>query len=65
MECIYSLDRSLPIRRSHENPAVKAIYERHLGEYGSQKAKELLHVKPVYGETESEEHPKAQDSVPL
>ena len=50
LDCIYSLDRELPIRRSHENPIVKALYERHLGnEFGSPEAKEILHVKQVYG----------------
>jgi iron-only hydrogenase group A len=53
LDCIYSLDRELPIRRSHENPIVKALYERHLGnEFGSPQAKEVLHVKQVYGGTE-------------
>jgi iron only hydrogenase large subunit-like protein len=49
-ECIYNLDRSLPIRKSHENPTVKTIYERFLGDYGGEKARNLFHVEPVYGE---------------
>lgn len=50
LDCIYQLDRDLPIRRSHENPIVKELYKRHLGGcYGSAKAKEVLHVQPVYG----------------
>ena len=49
-EVIYCMDKSLPIRRSHANPAVKRMYEELLGkEYGSAKAKEMLHVKQVYG----------------
>jgi iron-only hydrogenase group A len=55
LDCIYTLDRELPIRRSHENPIVKALYERHLGnEFGSHQAHEVLHVKQVYGGTEEE-----------
>lgn len=52
MEYLYQLDKSLPIRRSHENPTVKKLYDTVLGkEYGSAEAKEQLHVKQVYGET--------------
>ncbi len=50
MNVIYELDKSLPIRRSHENPTVKAFYERYLQEMGSEIAHELLHVDPIYGE---------------
>jgi iron-only hydrogenase group A len=53
LDCIYSLDKELPIRRSHENPVVKALYEKHLGQgFGSPTAKEVLHVQQVYGEPE-------------
>ncbi|WP_443146892.1 iron hydrogenase small subunit, partial [Petrotoga sp. 8T1HF07.NaAc.6.1] len=27
MQAIYEVDRSLPIRKSHENPAIKILYE--------------------------------------
>ena len=50
LKTIYDLDRTLPIRRSHENPTVKRIYADYLGEYGGHKAHDLLHVEPVYGE---------------
>lgn len=50
IECIYALDRSLPIRKSHENPTVKTLYEKYLGKYGGETAHRLLHVAPVYGE---------------
>lgn len=51
MEVLYKLDKSLPIRRSHENPTVKKLYENLLGgEFGSEEAKQILHVKPVYGD---------------
>ena len=49
-ECIYNLDKTLPIRRSHENPIIRALYERHLGgNFGSLQAKDMLHVQQVYG----------------
>ena len=48
LEVIYQLDRSLPRRRAHENPIVQTFYEQYLGEYGSDRARKLLHVEPVY-----------------
>jgi NADH-quinone oxidoreductase subunit G len=44
-ESLYSEDRSLPYRRSHENPSIKSIYEKFLGEPNSKKAHELLHTR--------------------
>jgi iron only hydrogenase large subunit-like protein len=50
LDVIYEMDRALPRRRSHLNPTVKAYYDKFLlGEYGSPKAHEHLHVEPVYG----------------
>lgn len=46
---IYTLDRILPVRQSHENPTVKYLYEKYLGDIGGAKAHHLLHVKPIYG----------------
>lgn len=43
-EAIYSIDKSLSVRKSHENPSVKRAYEEFLGEPGSEKAHELLHT---------------------
>ncbi|NYZ76505.1 iron hydrogenase small subunit [Candidatus Micrarchaeota archaeon] len=43
-EAIYSADRSSKLRRSHENPIVKKIYEEMLGKPLSKKAEELLHT---------------------
>lgn len=51
MEILYKLDtcKSLPVRRSHENPTVKKLYDRILGgKFGSEVAEQLLHAKPVY-----------------
>ena len=51
MEVLYKLDKSLPIRRSHENPTVKKLYQRILGgEFGGEEAEQILHVQPVYGD---------------
>ena len=44
---LYNLDESRSLRRSHENPAVQALYKEYLGEPGSHKAHELLHTTYV------------------
>lgn len=44
-EGLNNIDRSLEIRRSHENPQVLAIYEKYLDYPMSRKAHELLHTK--------------------
>jgi NADP-reducing hydrogenase subunit HndD len=41
---IYDEDRSLPVRKSHENESVKKVYREFLGEPNSEKAHELLHT---------------------
>ena len=41
---IYEEDRNMPIRKSHENPAIKMLYDEYFGEPGSHKAHELLHT---------------------
>lgn len=52
---IYELDKTLPIRKSHENPVVSKLYKEYLGGwYGSECAEELLHVNPVYGDTSTD-----------
>ena len=40
---IYDEDRSLPVRKSHENESVIKVYKEYLGEPNSHKAHELLH----------------------
>lgn len=47
MEAIYNADRSLPIRKSHQNPEVQALYETYLGQPGSDKAHRLLHTRYI------------------
>ncbi len=44
-EGLNNIDRSLKIRRSHDNPYVKALYEKYLDYPLSHKAHELLHTK--------------------
>jgi NADH-quinone oxidoreductase subunit G len=43
-ESLYEEDRSLPWRRSHENPSVQAVYEKYLEKPNSEKAHKLLHT---------------------
>ena len=44
---IYQADEQLPIRKSHENPAIQALYEEYLGEPLSEKSHQLLHTEYV------------------
>lgn len=44
---LYSEDERLSIRKSHENPDIKKLYEEFLEEPGSHKAHELLHTHYV------------------
>ncbi len=44
---IYDEDEAMAIRKSHENPAVKKVYEEFLGEPLSHKSHELLHTHYV------------------
>jgi NADP-reducing hydrogenase subunit HndD len=43
-EAIYAEDMGMPIRKSHENPEVAAIYKDFLGEPNGHKSHELLHT---------------------
>ena len=44
---LYDSDAGKPIRKSHENPAIKQLYAEYLGEPGSHKAHEILHTSYV------------------
>jgi iron-only hydrogenase group A len=44
-QAIYAEDLRLPLRKSHENPAVGELYADFLGKPNSHKAHELLHTK--------------------
>lgn len=41
---VYEQEKDLPIRKSHESPAIKMIYEEFLGEPLSEKSHHLLHT---------------------
>ena len=41
---LYQIDKSMPIRKSHENPAVKALYDEFLGKPLGEKSHQLLHT---------------------
>lgn len=41
---LYEEDRSLPVRKSHQNPEVQRVYERFLGAPNSPLAQKLLHT---------------------
>ena len=43
-KAIYEADEGLPLRKSHENPDVKRIYDEFLGVPGSDKAHHILHT---------------------
>jgi NADP-reducing hydrogenase subunit HndD len=43
-QAIYQADKQHKIRKSHENPEIKKIYEEFLGSPNSNKAHELLHT---------------------
>lgn len=44
---LYDLDSNNPIRKSHENPAIKELYATYLKEPGSHKAHRLLHTSYI------------------
>ena len=43
-KALYHLDDERKLRRSHESPDIKEIYDNFLGEPGSHKAHEVLHT---------------------
>lgn len=51
---IYEVDRSMKLRKSHENPAVQTLYKEFLGKPLSEKSHHLLHThytkRPLYPE---------------
>ena len=44
---LYKADSVMDLRKSHENSAVKKLYDEYFGEPGSHKAHEILHTKYV------------------
>jgi NADH-quinone oxidoreductase subunit G/NADP-reducing hydrogenase subunit HndD len=45
IQALYDLDKSLPLRKSHENPEIQAIYRDYFGRPLSAKAHALLHTR--------------------
>ncbi|MHB1000932.1 MAG: NADH-dependent [FeFe] hydrogenase, group A6 [Armatimonadota bacterium] len=58
MKAIYEEDENLTIRKSHENPAVTALYEEFLGKPLGHKSHEILHTHY----TPRDKYPKADES---
>lgn len=46
-KALYDQDKAMTLRKSHDNPMVKKIYEEYFGSYGSHKAHEILHTSYV------------------
>ncbi len=44
IEAIYEIDKNMSLRKSHENPAVKELYDTFLGKPLSDKSHQLLHT---------------------
>ena len=44
---LYNLDKEMPIRQSHENPAIQELYKTYFEKPGSHKAHEVLHTTYV------------------
>jgi NADH-quinone oxidoreductase subunit G/NADP-reducing hydrogenase subunit HndD len=44
IEALYKCDRDLPFRNSHDNPAIKELYDTWLGKPNGEKAHHLLHT---------------------
>jgi NADH-quinone oxidoreductase subunit G len=48
LKALYQIDDAKAVRKSHENPSIRKLYEEFLGEPGSHKAHELLHTAYWY-----------------
>ena len=44
---LYDMDNSESLRKSHDNPCIKAVYDEYLGKPGGEKAHHLLHTSYV------------------
>jgi NADH-quinone oxidoreductase subunit G/NADP-reducing hydrogenase subunit HndD len=61
MKAIYEEDANLPLRKSHENPAVTALYEEFLVKPLGHKSHEILHT--TY--TRRAKYPKVEEEMPV
>ena len=46
-KALYDLDESLELRRSHESPVIKLLYDEYFDEPGKARAHRLLHTSYV------------------
>lgn len=46
-KALYDEDEGMTLRKSHDNPLVKQVYEEYLGKPGSEKAHQILHTSYV------------------
>ena len=46
-KALYDADKDLKVRKSHENPFIKKLYEEFLEKPGSHKSHELLHTNYI------------------
>lgn len=46
-KALYDEDQNLPLRKSHDSPIVKQVYEEFLGKPGSERAHHILHTSYV------------------
>lgn len=46
-KALYNNDAAKTLRKSHENPSIKKVYDEYLGEPGSEKAHHILHTSYV------------------
>lgn len=44
IQALYTIDERMTLRRSHENPAVQAVYAEYLGQPGGERSHHLLHT---------------------
>ena len=56
-KALYDEDKSKALRKSHENPEIKQIYEEFLGEPCGHKSHELLHTRYI----KRDKYPKLED----
>ena len=46
-KALYDQDAAMPLRKSHQSPTVKLVYDEYFENYGSHKAHEILHTSYV------------------
>ncbi|WP_353892961.1 NADH-dependent [FeFe] hydrogenase, group A6 [Proteinivorax hydrogeniformans] len=62
INAIYEVDKNLPIRKSHENPAVKQLYKEFLGDPLGHKSHELLHTEYTQRQQVSTKHKEIKEA---